>query len=48
MTDDQEIETTAPAPDSPPIEGDDPFDVSTETTVPQNDEESPKNDEVPA
>ena len=44
----QEIESPVEAPESAPSDGDDPFDVSTETTVPQTDEETPKNDEVPA
>lgn len=43
----EEVETTTDAPDSPPVTGDDPFDVSTETTVEQSDEDAPKNDEVP-
>jgi hypothetical protein len=47
MTDDNEIETTAPADKPPQVTGDDPFGVSTETTVPQSDEDAPKNDEVP-
>jgi hypothetical protein len=47
-TDGKEIETTTEAPDSPPVEGDDPFGVSTETDVPQDDGDAPKNDPVPA
>ena len=42
-----EIETTAAPEDPADQTGDDPFDVSTETTVPQSDEEAPKDDEVP-
>jgi hypothetical protein len=42
-----EIETDAPGEDPPARTGDDPFDVSPETTEPQSDEPSPKNDEVP-